>query len=537
MLGGLGALVASLAAAAHWTHGAWSLVLVVPILFVGACDLLQTRQAVRRNFPVIGRARYLLEAIRPEINQYFVESNTSGTPFSREARSVVYQRAKNVIDTLPFGTERDVYETGYEWINHSIRRAASVRALAAHPVRRARTATQPYLASRAQRLGAMSFGSLSRTPSVARSTAARRRVASRTTRARAVSARTTSRAGMSSGRSAPAYFGARDPDGNFSPEQFAQRARLDSVKMIEIKLSQGAKPGHGGILPAAKLTPEIAAIRGVPLGRDVLSPPAHAAFSTPIELLRVRRQAAATCRAESRSASSCASASGASSWPSARPCSRRASCPISSRSTGPKGGRAPRRVEFSNVVGTPLVRGAGRSSTTRLEGIGVRSHVRVLASGRVVTGFDIAHKLAIGADAVYCARAMMFALGCIQARRCNTNSCPTGVATQNPELVRGLVVSDKATRVANFHRNTVKAFCEIIAAAGLDHPRDLRPWHIVRRVSPTEVRTYAEIFDYLQPGDLLAGRVPDGYRRAWDAARPDSFTGVAPGGLSRALLA
>jgi glutamate synthase domain-containing protein 2 len=531
MVGGLGALLASGAAAAHWTHGAWSLALVVPILLVGACDMLQTRQAVRRNFPVIGRARYLLEAIRPEINQYFVESNTSGTPFSREARSVVYQRAKNVIDTLPFGTERDVYETGYEWINHSIR----ARRASEHSPRilfGGRDCHQPYLAS-VLNAGAMSFGALSHAAVSALNRGAKA----------GGFAHNTGEGGLSPyhleggdvvWQLGTAYFGARDPDGNFSDEQFTRRARLESVKMIEIKLSQGAKPGHGGILPAAKLTPEIAAIRGVPLGRDVLSPPAHAVFETPIELLefvaRLRRLSGGKpigfklCvgkRSEFLAICKAILETGI--------------LPDFITVDGAEGGTGAAPVEFSNVVGTPLVEGLVFVHNS-LQGVGVRSHVRVLASGRVVTGFDIAHKLAIGADAVYSARAMMFALGCIQARRCNTNSCPTGVATQDPELVRGLVVSDKATRVANFHRNTVKAFCEIIAAAGLDHPRDLRPWHIVRRVSPTEVRTYAEIFDYLQPGDLLAGRVPDGYRRAWDAARPDSFTGVAPGRVSRALL-
>ena len=532
MVGGLAALLASGAATTLWTHGAWAFALVVPILLIGAADMLQTRQAVRRNFPLIGRARYLLEAIRPEINQYFVESNTSGTPFSREVRSLVYQRAKNAIDTLPFGTERDVYETGYEWINHSIR----ARHASEHSPRvsiGSKSCQQPYLAS-VLNVSAMSFGALSHA-----AVSALNRGAKMGGFAHNMGEGGLSPYHLEGGdlvwQLGTAYFGARDADGRFSDEQFAKRATLEAVKMIEIKLSQGAKPGHGGILPAAKLTPEIAEIRGVPLGRDVLSPPAHTAFDTPIELLeflaRLRRLSGGKpvgfklCvgkRSEFLAICKAMLETGI--------------LPDFITVDGAEGGTGAAPLEFSNVVGTPLVEGLVFVHNS-LAGIGVRAHVRVLASGRVMTGFDIAHKLAIGADAVNSARAMMFALGCIQARRCNTNACPTGVATQNPELVRGLVVGDKATRVANYHRNTVKAFCEILAAAGLDHPRELRPWHVVRRVSPTEVRTYADIFDYLEPGELLGSHVSEAYRRAWLAARPDSFSGSAPADTARAARA
>jgi glutamate synthase domain-containing protein 2 len=504
----------------------------VPVVALGVADMLQTRQAVRRNFPVIGRLRYLLEAIRPEINQYFVESNTSGTPFSREARSLVYQRAKNVIDTLPFGTERNVYETGYEWINHSIR----ARHSSSQSPRVSIGGTgceRPYPAS-VLNVSAMSFGALSHAAVSALNRGAKM----------GGFAHNTGEGGLSPYHLAggdlvwqlgTAYFGAREPDGRFSDGQFAKRATLDAVKMIEIKLSQGAKPGHGGILPAAKLTPEIAEIRGVALGQDVISPPAHTAFDTPIELLefvaRLRRLAGGKpvgfklCvgkRSEFLAICKAMLETGL--------------LPDFITVDGAEGGTGAAPLEFSNVVGTPLVEGLVFVHNS-LVGIGVREHVRVLASGRIVTGFDIAHKLAIGADAVCSARGMMFALGCIQARRCNTNACPTGVATQDPELVRGLVVGDKATRVANYHRNTVKAFCEILAAAGLDHPQDLRPWHLVRRVSPTETRTYAEIFDYLHEGDLLDGHVPEAYRRAWMAARPDSFSDTPPVPAARAARA
>ncbi|MBL8739553.1 MAG: FMN-binding glutamate synthase family protein, partial [Myxococcales bacterium] len=312
-----------------------------------------------------------------------------------------------------------------------------------------------------------------------------------------------------------------DANGNFDPERFAAKAATDAVKMIEIKLSQGAKPGHGGILPARKVTPEIAEIRHVPLGVDVISPPSHSAFSTPIGLcqfikqlrdlsggkpigfklcLGKRRELFALCKAMMETGIT----------------------PDFITVDGGEGGTGAAPLEFSNVIGTPLTE-ALVFVHNALRGCGLRDRIRVIASGRVVTAFDIAHKIAIGADLVNSARAMMFALGCIQAQRCNTNDCPTGIATQEPSLVSGLVVADKAVRVANYQRNTVRAFVELIAAAGLSHPSGLRPWHIHRRITATESKHYGEIFDYLEKGELLGETIPKDYARSWAQAQAHTF--------------
>jgi glutamate synthase domain-containing protein 2 len=322
------------------------------------------------------------------------------------------------------------------------------------------------------------------------------------------------------------YFGCRDQDGNFDPEKFAEKAKQPAIKMIELKLSQGAKPGHGGILPARKVTPEIAKIRHVPMGEDVLSPPTHTAFSTPVEMCRFlgdlrelsggkpvgfklclgkRREFLAICKAMLETGIA----------------------PDFITVDGGEGGTGAAPLEFSNVLGTPLDE-ALIFIHNALVGVGLRQQIRIIGSGRVISGFDLAHKLAIGADLCNSARAMMFALGCIQALKCNTNECPTGVATQDPTLVRGLVVEDKAIRVKNYQRNTVKALSELLAAAGLSSPAELRPWHILRRVSPTEVRHYGEMYEYLKPSALLAEPVPKSFARAWRAAEAKSFDSATP---------
>jgi glutamate synthase domain-containing protein 2 len=317
------------------------------------------------------------------------------------------------------------------------------------------------------------------------------------------------------------YFGCRDEHGNFDPERFAKKASTPQIKLIELKLSQGAKPGHGGILPAAKVTPEIAEIRHVPIGKDVLSPPAHSAFDSPEGLCRFigqlrelsggkpvgfklclgkRREFLALCKAMLSTGIA----------------------PDFITIDGGEGGTGAAPLEFSNVLGTPLDE-ALIFVHNALVGVGLRRHVRIIGSGRVISGFDLAHKIAIGADLCNSARAMMFALGCIQAQKCNTNECPTGVATQDPALVRGLVVADKAARVHNFQRNTVRALMELLAAGGLSSPAELRPWHILRRISPTEVRHYGEMYEYLEDGALLGASLPKSFARAWHAARADSF--------------
>ncbi|MBX7099408.1 MAG: FMN-binding glutamate synthase family protein [Myxococcaceae bacterium] len=503
---------------------AWGFLLVGPLVLRGVQDMVQTRQAVRRNFPLLGNFRYLFETIRPEINQYFVESNTDGAPFNRDTRSLVYQRAKRESDTLPFGTKLDVNQVGYEWVNHSLAPThvdpASLRITIGSP-----QCTQPYSAS-IFNVSAMSYGSLSKNAILALNGGARQGGFAHDTGEGGISPYHLEPGGDLIWEIGTGYFSARTLDGKFSPERFAENARRPQVKMTELKLSQGAKPGHGGILPAAKVTKEIAAIRGVPLGQDVLSPPAHTAFSTPIGMMEFlqkmrelsggkpvgfklcvgkRREFLALCKAMHVTGIT----------------------PDFITVDGGEGGTGAAPLEFSNSVGSPL-----RESLifvhNALTGFALRKQVKVLCSGRIVTGMDVVMRLATGADACNSARAMMMALGCIQALRCNTNHCPTGVATQDPSLVVGLDVGDKAVRVANYHRETVKSVAELIGAMGLTHTSALRPWHAMRRTSLNEIHHYGELYEFIEEGSLLGGKVPKGFARPLASAQPTTFASSDP---------
>jgi glutamate synthase domain-containing protein 2 len=511
------ALVAGFAVV--WPPVLWSLVLVVPLILRGIADMVQTRQAVRRNFPVVGHGRYLLELIRPEINQYFVESNSDGRPFSRNDRSVVYQRAKGELDTLPFGTQRDVYAAGYEWINHSLA-PVEPRLKRARIVVGNEACRQPYSAS-ILNVSAMSYGSLSRNAILALNTGAKLGHFAHNTGEGGISPYHLEPGGDLVWQIGTGYFGCRTPDGRFSPDEFAKRAELPNVRMIEVKLSQGAKPGHGGILPAAKLTPEIVAIRGVEAGRDVVSPPAHSAFSTPLGLLRFVEQLRDGSGGKPVGFKLCVGKRheflGI-----VKAMLESGIVPDFITVDGAEGGTGAAPLEFSDSVGTPLNEGLAFVHNS-LIGVGLRNRVKLIASGKVNTGFQVATKVALGADMCNAARAMMFALGCIQALRCNTNRCPTGVATQDPALVRGLHVGDKSARVARYHAETVKSFFEVLGAAGFHEPSDLKPWFVMRRVTSGEVRSYHEIYPPIEPGALLRGEINGSLGRAWDTARADTF--------------
>jgi glutamate synthase domain-containing protein 2 len=519
----LGASIAVLAIIAllslRWPGALWSLVVVAPIIILGTIDVMQRHHAVRRNFPVVGHGRYLMEMIRPEINQYFVESNSDGKPFSRNERSVVYQRAKGALDTLPFGTQRDVYAAGYEWINHSLAPKtpdhAAARVTVGGPMCR-----QKYSAS-IFNVSAMSYGSLSKNAVLALNTGARMGNFAHNTGEGGLSPYHLEPGGDIIWQIGTGYFSCRNRDGTFNLSAFTERARLPQVKMIEVKLSQGAKPGHGGILPARKLTQEIIDIRGVEPGKDVISPPAHTAFSTPTGLLEFVQKLREASGGKPVGFKLCVG-------------KRREFLAIvkAMRSTGispdfitvdgAEGGTGAAPMEFSDFVGTPLNDGLSFVHNA-LVAASLRQDIRIIAAGKVHTGFHIATKVALGADMCNAARAMMFALGCIQALRCNTNKCPTGVATQDPELVEGLDVTDKSARVARFHKETVKSFFEVLGAAGCEQPRDLKPWNVMRRVSTTEIRNFSEIYPMAEPGELV-GVTPSGeLARAWSAASPDRF--------------
>jgi glutamate synthase domain-containing protein 2 len=514
------ALLLLVAAASTIWPSAWlALVVILPLIGRGVADMLQTRQAIKRNFPLIGHARYLMEMIRPEINQYFIESNSDGKPYSRNDRSLIYQRAKGELDTLPFGTQKDVYATGYEWINHSLAPAhpddAYARVMVGGPDCR-----QPYSAS-VFNVSGMSYGSLSKNAVLALNTGAKIGNFAHNTGEGGLSPYHLEPGGDIIWQIGTGYFSARDTQGRFSETEFAKRAALPNVKMIEIKLSQGAKPGHGGILPASKLTPEIVEIRGVEPGHDVISPPAHTAFSTPTELLHfVKRLREASggkpvgfklCvgkRHEFLGIIKAMMATGIT--------------PDFITVDGGEGGTGAAPLEFSDSVGTPLNEGLSFVHNA-LVATELRDRIRVIASGKVNTGFSMATKVALGADICNAARAMMFAIGCIQALRCNSNQCPTGVATQDPALVGGLHVGDKSHRVARYHRETVKSFFEVLGAAGLQRPQDLKPWFIMKRVSAMEIRSYAEIYPQLTHGQLLSDPANTGMSRAWENASPDRF--------------
>jgi glutamate synthase domain-containing protein 2 len=502
-----------------WPVGLWAYALLGPLMVLGIHDILQGRRAVLANFPVLGHGRYLLEMVRPEINQYFIESDTDGMPFSRDHRSVVYQRAKGVLDTTPFGTQRDVYRVGYEWIPHSLL-ARHAPEVAPRVMIGATTCARPYEASLLN-ISAMSYGALSRNAIRALNRGARQGGFAHNTGEGGISPYHLEGGADLIWQVGTGYFGCRREDGGFHRELFQEKARREQVKMIELKLSQGAKPGHGGILPRAKLTAEISEIRSVPMGADVLSPPAHSAFSTPLELLDfivelrelsggkpvgiklcvgVRSEFIAICKAMAESGKH----------------------PDFISVDGSEGGTGAAPIEFSNSVGMPLREGLAFVHNA-LTGYRLRDDIRLIASGKIITGFDMAKVFALGADLCYSARGMMMALGCIQARRCHANDCPVGVATQRPELVKGLHVEDKLERVARFHEATLKSFLELLGAAGISDPNDLCPASIMRRVSVTEVKSYEEIFDFIEPGSLLFDPVPESYEEDVARAASDSF--------------
>ena len=454
----------------------WPITLVTGVLsLIGIFDLLQSPHAVRRNYPILGNIRYLVEAIRPEIRQYLLESDSDALPFSRAQRSLVYSRAKNETADKPFGTLIDVYQSGFEFIGHSMRPAplsdpSAFRVMVGGP-----QCTQPYSAS-VFNISAMSFGSLSANAIRALNQGAKLGNFAHDTGEGSISPYHRENGGDLTWELGSGYFGCRTSDGRFDPERFAVQAQNPQVRMIEIKMSQGAKPGHGGILPKHKVTQEIADTRGIMMGEDCISPSRHSAFSTPLELMHFIAQLREL-----------------------------------------SGGKP---VGFKFCLGHPWeFMGIAKAMLET----GILPDF-IVVDGKIVSAFDIASVLAIGADWANSARGFMFAIGCIQSQSCHTNKCPTGVATQDPLRQRALVVPDKAQRVFNFHRNTLKALAEMLAAAGLDHPSQLSAKHLVRRMSATEIKLFSQLHVFLKPGELLTGEVNgEFYSRMWQMARADSF--------------
>ena len=500
----------------------WPLTLLTALLsLLGIVDLLQDRHAVRRNYPILGNIRYLVEGIRPEIRQYLLEGDGEQLPFSRAQRSLVYARAKNEGADKPFGTLIDVYQPGFEFIGHSMRPAplsdpSSFRVVIGGP-----QCKHPYSAS-VFNISAMSFGSLSANAIRALNQGARRGNFYHDTGEGSISPYHREHGGDLAWELGSGYFGCRTATGQFDPERFAAQAASPQVRMIEIKLSQGAKPGHGGILPKHKVTEEIALTRGVPMGEDCISPSRHSAFSTPIEMLQFIERLRELSGGKPVGFKLCIGHP----WEFmgiTKAMLETGILPDFIVVDGTEGGTGAAPLEFTDHIGVPLREGLLFVHNV-LVGLNLRDKIRLGASGKIVSAFDIASVLAIGADWANSARGFMFAIGCIQSQSCHTNKCPTGVATQDPLRQRALVVPDKAERVFNFHRNTLKALAEMLAAAGLEHPSQLEPRHLVRRVSDREIRLFSQLHVFLKPGDLLRDDLEaDFYARMWAMARADSF--------------
>jgi len=486
---------------------------------LGIYDLIQTKHAVLRNYPLTAHIRFILEEIRPEIRQYFLESEKDGTPFSRDKRAIVYQRAKQALDKRPFGTQNDVYSSGFEWLHHS---------MAPKPVDKQSfrvlvgglDCAKPYSAS-IFNISAMSFGALS--PNAVRSLniGARKGGFAHDTGEGGISPYHRENGGDLIWEIGSGYFSCRNGDGTFCAEKFADNAKSDQVKMIEIKLSQGAKPGHGGVLPGAKVSPEIAATRGVAVGIDCISPAHHSAFSTPIAMMEFIARLRELSGGKPTGFKLCVGHP----WEFMALCKAMRETEIYPDFIvidGKEGGTGAAPLEFTDHLGMPLREGLNFVHNA-LIGIDARDRIRLGASGKIISAFDIARVMALGADWCNSARGFMFALGCIQSQSCHTDRCPTGVSTQDRARQRALVVPDKSERVFNFHRATVEAVAELAAAAGLNHPTEFATAHFSRRVSPHEVKTFAELYPSLSPGELLAGTDDRRFAAAWKMASAADF--------------
>ncbi|MFN3454464.1 MAG: FMN-binding glutamate synthase family protein [Pseudobdellovibrio sp.] len=473
-----------------WTPGLYSLIFFIPFFMLGFRDILQKRHSIKANFPVFGHFRYLFESIRPEINQYFVESNTDGRPFNREQRSVVYQRAKKVLDTVAFGTQQNVYEQGYQFVNHSMY-PTHVDNKSLRITVGSKFCKKPYSLSLLN-ISAMSFGSLSPNSILALNGGAKDGGFAHNTGEGGISSYHLEPGGDLIWQIGTGYFGCRDFDGNFDPQLFKKNASLSQVKMIELKLSQGAKPGHGGILSGKKVTEEIANIRNVPLGKDVISPPAHRAFSNARGMLEFIHQLRNLSDGKPVGIKLCIGHKDEF-YNLINTMKEMDMYPDYIVVDGAEGGTGAAPLEFSNYLGTPGIDGL-IIAVDALKKSGLKDQIKVIATGKITTAFDIVKLLCLGADATYAARSMMLALGCIQALRCNNNKCPAGVATQNPILYKGLHVPTKRTRVKNFHHETLEALAHIIGAMGLKSADDLKRHHLYKRIDQDRIKNYEEIY-------------------------------------------
>ena len=491
------------------------------LIVVGVRDAQQKRHAILRNYPIIGHLRFLLEFVRPEIRQYFIESDAEAVPFSRAQRSLVYARAKGESDKRPFGTQLDVRAPGYEWINHSV----APSHIASHDFRvrvGGFDGTQAYDISLFN-VSAMSFGALSANAIMSLNLGAKIGGFAHDTGEGSISRHHRAHGGDLIWEIGSGYFGCRTDDGHFSDDKFVINATDPQVKMIEIKLSQGAKPGHGGVLPGPKVTEEIAEARGVKVGEDCVSPAAHSSFATPLELMAFIRKLRQLSGGKPVGFKLCMGHP----WEwfaMVKAMQESGTCPDFIVIDGAEGGTGAAPLEFSDHMGMPMLEGLRLVHNT-LVGVGLRDRIRLGASGKIISGFDVARTLALGADWCNSARGFMFALGCIQAQTCHTGNCPTGVTTQDPQRQMALVVPSKAERVKNFHHLTLESLQELLQSAGIHSPAELRLQHIERRISEFETHPLSELMPSLAAGALLTTplQAPDVFQRYWPHARANSF--------------
>jgi glutamate synthase domain-containing protein 2 len=498
-------------------------VVMLALVALGVHDLVQTRHAILRNYPIVAHMRFILEDIRPELRQYFFEGEKDGAPFPRDKRAIVYQRAKRELDKRPFGTMYDVYQEQYEWLHHSIapQPAAPIDAMRVDIGQGPRTYSASLL-----NISAMSYGALSANAIRSLNKGARSGGFFHDTGEGGVSPYHREFGGDLVWELGSGYFGARNLAGGFDATLFADAAADPQIKMVELKLSQGAKPGHGGVLPAAKVSAEISQIRGVPMGQDCVSPASHSAFSTPAGLLEFIARMRELSGGKPAGFKLCIGHP----WEFMAICKAMLETGITPDFIvidGKEGGTGAAPLEFMDHVGMPLRDGLSFAHNA-LIGIGLRDKIKIGASGKITSAFDMAKVMALGADWCNAARGFMFAVGCIQAQSCHTGLCPTGVTSQDPARQRAIVVPDKAERVVNFHHNTLHALAELVAAAGLAHPQELGPHHFQRRASSDKVISFAEQYEQLKPGQLLADPASSPhFREAWALSSGSSFARVS----------
>lgn len=503
-------------ALAYFLNPNWYVLFGILLIFtaMGYQDMFQKKHTIRRIYPLFGRLRYVFEELRPKMYQYFIESDTDGKPINRIDRATIYQRAKKETETIPFGTQLSVYDEGYEWMCHSVApKAFDTLNQDPRVVFGNKDCKQPY-ASSILNISAMSFGSLSSEAVEAMNGGAKIGNFAHNTGEGGISPYHLKHGGDLIWQIGTGYFGCRNKDGNFDDDLFAEKSQYPTVKMIELKISQGAKPGHGGILPGSKNTEEIAKIRHVEPHTKVISPPYHTAFNNPIEMIQFIQKLRDLSGGKPVGFKLCIGHK-AEFISICKAMIHLDIYPDFITIDGGEGGTGAAPPEFSNYVGAPMLDGLAFAHNI-LCGLDIRKHIRLVASGKVTSAFHIARAMALGADSCSSARAMMIAIGCIQALLCNTNKCPTGIATQDPELRKGLVVSDKKVRLANYHHGTVEKFVEILGATGLDEMKNITRSHIYRRVSLNQMLTYEEIFPSIEIGSMRNGEIPEKYK--WDFA-------------------